>query len=87
MTDRLFELAALDAAGALAPGEQHELLALMAAASPSALAAVADLYRGVGDAARGIRPGAAFRRRPRPDSETRQQGTTANPFLSPVPGV
>ncbi len=44
MTDRLFELAALDAAGALAPGEQHELLALLAAASPAALATVADLY-------------------------------------------
>ncbi len=44
MTDRLFELAALDAAGALAPGEQHELLVLMAAATPSALATVADLY-------------------------------------------
>ena len=44
MTDRLFELAALDAAGALAPGEQQELHALMAAATPSALAAVADLY-------------------------------------------
>ena len=44
MTDRLFELAALDAAGALPSGEQHELLVLMAAASPSALATVADLY-------------------------------------------
>ena len=44
MTDRLFELAALDAAGALAPEERHELLALMAAASASALATVADLY-------------------------------------------
>ena len=44
MTDRLFELAALDAAGALAPGEQQELQALMAAATPSALATVADLY-------------------------------------------
>ncbi len=44
MTDRLFELAALDAAGALAPGEQHELQALMAAATPSTVAIVADLY-------------------------------------------
>ena len=44
MTDRLFELAALDAAGALAPGEQQELQALMTAATPSALATVADLY-------------------------------------------
>ena len=44
MTDRLFELAALDAAGALAPGEQQELQSLMAAATPSALATVADLY-------------------------------------------
>jgi hypothetical protein len=44
VTDRLFELAALDAAGALAPEERHELLALMAAASPMALATVADLY-------------------------------------------
>jgi hypothetical protein len=44
VTDRLFELAALDAAGALAPGEQQELQALMAAATPSALATVADLY-------------------------------------------
>ena len=44
MTDRLFELAALDAAGALAPGEQQELQALTAGATPSALAIVADLY-------------------------------------------
>ena len=44
MTDRLFELAALDAAGALALVEQQELQALMAAATPSALATVADLY-------------------------------------------
>jgi hypothetical protein len=44
VTDRLFELAALDAARALAPGEQQELQALMAAATPSALATVADLY-------------------------------------------
>ena len=44
MTDRLFEPAPLDAAGALAPGEQQELQALMAAATPSALATVADLY-------------------------------------------
>jgi hypothetical protein len=44
MTDRLFELAALDAAGALAPGDQQELQALMARATPSTLAIVADLY-------------------------------------------
>ena len=44
MTDRLFELAALDAAGALAPGERQELQSLMAAATPSSLATVADLY-------------------------------------------
>jgi len=44
VTDRLFELAALDAAGALAPGERQELQSLMAAATPSSLATVADLY-------------------------------------------
>jgi hypothetical protein len=33
--DRLFELATLDAAGALTPGERPELQALLAAASPS----------------------------------------------------
>jgi hypothetical protein len=44
MTDRLFELAALDAAGALISRERQELGALLAAAAPADVAAVAALY-------------------------------------------
>ena len=44
MTDRLLELAALDAAGALAVDGQLELHGLLAHATPSDLAAVAALY-------------------------------------------
>jgi hypothetical protein len=44
VTDRLFELAALDAAGALTSGERQQLGALLAEASPSDVATVAALY-------------------------------------------
>jgi hypothetical protein len=44
MTDRLFELAALDAVGALAPAEQLELHALIDAATESVRQEAAQLY-------------------------------------------
>ena len=48
MNDRLFELAALDAAGALAPDEQRELQGLMARASAPVQWEIASLYDSAG---------------------------------------
>jgi hypothetical protein len=55
MTDRLFELAALDAVGALAPAEQLELHALIDAAAESVRHEAAQLY----DLAAGLPTGLA----------------------------
>jgi hypothetical protein len=66
VTDRLLELAALDAAGALAPGEQQELQGLVVAATPADLATVADLYEAMAMLPAGSaleRPSAAVRAR------------------------
>jgi hypothetical protein len=66
MNDRLFELAALDAAGALIPDEQRELRALIGGASAPVKREVASLYDSAGALPAGLeleRPSAAVRDR------------------------
>jgi hypothetical protein len=66
MNDRLFELAALDAAGALAPEEQRELRLLMDGASAPVRSELASLYDSAGSLPVGLeleRPSAAVRDR------------------------